>query len=434
LAQPPASPTAHHDQVTLLQVLSLRDFRLFLGGRLFGTLATQIQSVAVGWQIYEATKSPMALGFVGLAQFLPMFLLLLPAGDIADRVDRRLIAAASYFFQGVSVGLLGLLTWSGMAEHTVWPFYLALVIFGAARAFSGPALRAYVPLLVSKPQLPRAISISSALFQFGIIVGPALGGFIYILGPLAAYGTCFVLFLIVAVSFITIRTRHVPVPVEAGISSFTRVTAGISYIRRKPIIMGAVSLDLFAVLLGGAVALLPIYASDILHVGPEGLGLLRSGPAIGALVINFLIIARPPQRHAGLLMFACVAIFGIATIAFGLSENFMLSMGALLVMGGADMVSVWVRSTLIPLATPADKLGRVSAVDLLFISASNELGEFESGVMAGLLGTVPSVVFGGLGTLGVVGLWMWLFPDLRKVDRLMDVRPDDEDDPPPKPA
>jgi hypothetical protein len=198
--------------------------------------------------------------------------------------------------------------------------------------------------------------------------------------------------------------------------------------------MGAVSLDLFAVLLGGAVALLPIYASDILHVGPEGLGLLRSGPAIGALVINFLIIARPPQRHAGLLMFACVAIFGIATIAFGLSENFMLSMGALLVMGGADMVSVWVRSTLIPLATPADKLGRVSAVDLLFISASNELGEFESGVMAGLLGTVPSVVFGGLGTLGVVGLWMWLFPDLRKVDRLMDVRPDDEDEPPPKPA
>jgi MFS family permease len=423
----PSDAAAEKTPVTLMSVLALRDFRYFLTGRLFGTLATQIQSVAVGWQVYEITKSPMALGFVGLAQFLPMFVLLIPAGDVADRIDRRIVAALSYLAQAVSVAALGLFTWAGLAAHAIWPFYLALVVFGAARAFSGPALRAYVPLLVSKVALPRAISLSSALFQFGIIVGPALGGFIYILGPLAAYGTCFALFLAVAVSFFGIRTRHQPVPAEPGTTTFTRLTAGISYIRRKPIILGAVSLDLFAVLLGGAVALLPIYASDILHVGPEGLGLLRSGPAIGALLINFIIIARPPERHAGLFMFACVALFGLATIVFGLSEHFALSMAALFVMGGADMVSVWLRSTLIPLATPADKLGRVSAVDLLFISASNELGEFESGLMAGWLGTVPSVVVGGLGTIGVVALWMWLFPALRKVDRLMDVKPDDDD-------
>ena len=196
------------------------------------------------------------------------------------------------------------------------------------------------------------------------------------------------------------------------------------FIRRKPIVLGAVSLDLFAVLLGGAAALMPIFAADILHVGPEGLGILRSGPALGAVLINFTLIALPLYRHAGYAMFACVALFGLATITFGLSENFILSFAALLIMGGADMVSVYVRSTLIPLATPPEMLGRVSAVDMVFITASNELGEFESGVMAGWLGTVPSVVVGGLGTLGVVALWMWLFPELRKVDRLMDVKPD----------
>ena len=410
--------------VSLMSVLRLRDFRLFLTGRFLGTLGTQIQSVAVGWQVYEITKSPMALGFVGLAQFLPMVILLLPAGDIADRIDRRLVIAGSYFLQAISVALLIALTWTGTGTHTMWPFYLVLAIFGTARAFSGPALRAFVPLLVSKEQLPRGIAISSSSFQVAVIVGPALGGFIYIAGPLAAYGTCLVFFLGVAISFLAIRTQHQQQPIDPLLSAFGRLTAGIAYIRSKPIILGAISLDLFAVLLGGATALLPIFASDILHVGPQGLGLLRSAPAIGAVLINFLLIAMPLQRYTGLIMFGCVALFGVATIIFGVSENFMLSMGALLVMGAADMVSVYVRSTLIPLATPPEKLGRVSAVDLLFISASNELGEFESGVMAGLLGTVPSVVVGGLGTIGIVGLWMWLFPALRKVDKLMDVKPD----------
>jgi MFS family permease len=424
LSQPSARSGSEHDQITLLHVLSLRDFRFFLTGRFLGSLATQIQSVAVGWQIYEITKSPMSLGFVGLAQFLPMVILLLPAGDIADRVDRRLIAAVSYFMQGVSVSVIAALTWSGAVEHAIWPFYLALTLFGAARAFSGPATRAFVPLLVSKAQLPRAIAISSSTFLTATIVGPALGGLLYIWGPLVPYGVCLTFFLVVALAFLAIQTRHKQEPADPALTTFGRVTAGIAFIRRKPIVLGAVSLDLFAVLLGGAVALLPIYASDILHVGPEGMGLLRSGPAIGAVIINALLIAMPVQRYTGYVMFACVALFGVATITFGLSENFILSMGALLVMGGADMVSVYVRSTLIPLATPPEMLGRVSAVDMMFISASNELGEFESGVMAGWLGTVPSVVVGGLGTIGVVALWMWFFPALRKVDRLMDVTPD----------
>ncbi|MFZ3032453.1 MAG: MFS transporter [Parvibaculum sp.] len=420
------SPDQPPSAVSLWSVLALRDFRLFLSGRFLGSLATQIQSVAVGWQVYEITKSPMSLGFVGLAQFLPMVLLLLPAGDLADRFDRRLIAAASYIAQATSVAILALLTWTGMAAHAIWPFYLALALFGAGRAFSSPATRAFVPLLVSSAQMPRAIAVSSSAFITATVVGPALGGFIYILGPLAAYGVCFFSFLVVAFAFFAIRTRHEQQPVDPTLTAFGRLTAGIAYIRRKPIVMGAISLDLFAVLLGGAVALLPIYASDILHVGPEGLGLLRSGPAIGAVVINAVLIAMPVQRYTGYVMFACVALFGAATIVFGLSENFELSMAMLLVMGGADMVSVYVRSTLIPLATPPKMLGRVSAVDMMFISASNELGEFESGLMAGWIGTVPAVVVGGLGTIGIVGLWMWLFPALRKVDRLMDVKPDDD--------
>lgn len=408
--------------VTLRSVLGQRDFRLFLSGRFLGTLGAQIQSVAVGWQVYDITHSPMALGFVGLAQFLPMVLLILPAGDIADRIDRRLIVGASYFLQAVAIALLIVLT--RFETAVAWPFYIVLVLTGVSRAFAGPALRSFVPLLVSKHQLPRAIAISSSSFQVAVIGGPALGGFIYMGGPLAAYAACLACFLAVTTAFLFVRTRHEQQPADPTLTAFGRVTAGIAYIRQKPIILGAISLDLFAVLFGGATALMPVFARDILHVGPEGLGLLRSAPAIGAVLVNFLLIARPLHRHTGLIMFGCVAIFGVATIVFGLSESFPLSLAALVVMGGSDMVSVYVRSTLIPLATPQDKLGRVSAVDLLFISASNELGEFESGVTAGWFGTVPAVVIGGIGTIGVVALWMWLFPALRKVDRLMDVKPD----------
>lgn len=406
---------------SLESVLRVRDFRLFLTGRFLGTLGAQVQSVAVGWQVYDITRDPMALGFVGLAQFLPMVLLMLPAGDIADRIDRRLIVAASYLLQAAAIALLIALT--RMDAETASPFYLVLVLTGVSRAFAGPALRAFVPLLVSKEQLPRAIALSSSTFQVAVVAGPALGGVIYILGPEAAYGACLLFFLAVVALFAAVRTRHAQVPVDPTLSAFGRLTAGIAYIRTQPIVLGAISLDLFAVLLGGAAALMPIFARDILHVGPEGLGLMRSAPAIGSTLVSFLLIALPLQRRTGLLMFACVAIFGFATIVFGLSKIFLLSLAALVVMGAADMVSVYVRSTLVPLATPADKLGRVSAVDLLFISASNELGEFESGLTAGWFGTVPAVVIGGVGTIGVVALWMWLFPELRKVDRLSDVKP-----------
>ncbi len=408
-------------KTSLQSVLRVRDFRIFLAGRFLGTLGSQIQSVAVGWQIYDLTHSATALGFVGLAQFLPMVLLILPAGDVADRVDRRLIVAVSYTLQALAIALLIVLT--RMEATTVWPFYLVLVLTGVSRAFAGPALRSFVPLLVDKEQMPRAIALSSSSFQVAVIGGPALGGIIYIWGPVAAYGACLAFFVAVAIAFIAVRTQHRQQPADPTLSAFGRVTAGIAYIRTQPIVLGAISLDLFAVLLGGATALLPIYARDILHVGPEGLGLMRSAPAGGAMLVNLMLIWWPLQRRTGLAMFACVGLFGAATIVFGLSETFFVSLAALFVMGGADMVSVFVRSTLVPLATPPEKLGRVSAVDLIFISASNELGEFESGMVAGWIGTVPAVVVGGLGTIGVVALWMWLFPALRKVDRLTDVKP-----------
>ncbi|MGX1197174.1 MFS family permease [Parvibaculum sp. MBR-TMA-1.3b-4.2] len=407
---------------TLGQLMRNRDLVFYLSGRFAATLAMLIQSVAVGWQIYDLTGSALALGFVGLAQFLPMVVLTLPAGDIADRVDRRLIVGAATLTEAASAGALIWLTVTGAT--TPGYFYAVLVAFGCARAVMAPAARSFVPMLVTAHELPRAIAVSSSTFQVAVIAGPALGGAIYIFGPAAAYGTCAVLFALSCLTFSLIRKPQAAEEQQGpAISGIERVMAGIAFMRRTPIVLGAISLDLFAVLLGGAVALLPVFAKDILHVGPEGLGLMRSGPAIGALLVNFLIIWKPPSRHTGLWMFGCIGLFGVATIVFGLSTHFLLSLGALVAMGGADMVSVYVRSTIIPLATPRVMLGRVSAVEMLFIGGSNELGEFESGVTAAWFGTVPAVIIGGLGTLGVVGLWMWLFPDLRKVDRLEDVKP-----------
>lgn len=415
------SPSASRDLTRPENLFWVRDFQFFLLGRFVGTLGMMVQSVAVGWHVYNLTSSPLALGYVGLAQFLPIIMFTLSAGDIADRVDRRLIVALGGAVQAISSLWLIVLTLRGVADVR-W-FYAALFVFGVARAFAVPASRSFVPLLVAKQQIPRAIAISSSIFQSSAIMGPALGGALYVFGPATTYIASALLFLTMTLSFSLIKTKPVPVIADPGISTLARVMAGVSYIRHSPIVLGAVSLDLFAVLLGGAVALLPIFARDILHVGPEGLGVLRSAPAIGALLLNFLIIARPPQRHTGLLMFGCIALFGITIIIFGLSTNFWLSLGALTIMGSADMVSVYVRSTLVPLATPVAMLGRVTAVEMLFIGASNELGEFESGLTAGWFGTVPAVIIGGIGTLGIVAIWMWLFPDLRKVDKLADVKP-----------
>jgi MFS family permease len=402
--------------------LSHRDFRRYLSAGFLAILAIQIQSVAVSWQIYSIARTPLALGYVGLFQFLPMMACTIPAGHLADRFDRRLILVISYLFSAIAAG--GFLMLAMTRTTVIWPFYAVLTLFGTARAFAGPASQSFVPLLVPPDQFPQAVAWNSSTSQVAVIAGPAIGGAIYILGPAVDYGVCLLLFLTIAIVILGIESRSARYEVEADTTIFERITAGVAYVWRKPLILGAFSLDLFAVLLGGATALLPVYARDILHVGPLGLGVLRSAPALGAAMLGLMLgqmVRR--QRHAGLAMFACVAIFGIATIVFGLSENFTLSMAALFVLGASDMVSVYVRTTLTQLATPDAMRGRVSAVNRLFVGASNELGEFESGVTATWFGTVPAVVIGGVGTLVIVAVWYRLFPSLREVDRLSEVTP-----------
>ena len=398
-----------------------RDFLIFLACRFLATSAMQVLSVAVGWQIYAIARDPLALGLVGLSQFVPMFLLTLPAGDIADRVDQRLIYALAL---GVAAlcGLLLLVLSLGHPAAT-WPFYTILALFGAARGFTGPAGSSLLAFLVPLERLPKAIGWNSTAFQTAVIAGPALGGFLYVLGPVTAYAVCAACFLGAALGVTTLGGRRHMVEPAGGTTALSRVSEGIRFVRTRPVVLGALSLDLFAVLLGGAAALLPAFARDILHVGPQGLGLLRSAPAAGAALMAIAFGRRPLERHAGRMMFGAVALFGVATIVFGLSTNFVLSLAALFVLGASDMVSVFIRASLIQIATPDAMRGRVSAVNMLFIGASNELGEFESGLTASWWGTVPAVIVGGLGTLVVVAIWMWGFPPLRKVDRLTDVAP-----------
>lgn len=410
--------------------LRRRNVAIFLTVRFLSTLAMLVQSVAVAWQVYELTNDPLALGYVGLAQFIPMFAFGLPAGDVADRFNRGHILAASYAVQALTAGALLWVTMSG--ETNVAIIYAILVVFGIARAFSGPAGQSFIPLLVPVSELPRAVAWSTSSFHVAVIVGPALGGFaIDYGGPLSAYWACFGLFIGAALSILLINVRTPKRVTREDGTTRERLIAGIAYVRSKPLILGSVSLDLFAVLLGGVTALLPIFAKDILHVGPDEFGLLRSGPAIGATVVSIILGFFPLQRHSGPWLFASVGLFGVATVIFGLSKDYNLSLLMLIILGAADMISVYIRISLVQIATPDNMRGRVSAVSLMFINASNELGEFESGVLARLLGVVPSVIFGGCGTLAIVGLWAWLFPDLRKVDRLTDVEPQLPD--PPKP-
>jgi MFS family permease len=398
-----------------------RDFRQYLASTFLATIAVMIQSVAVAWQVYDLAREPLALGYVGLVQFLPLALFALPAGALADRVDRRVMLAATYLLQTVSSLLFVAMALA--PPHNIWPFYAVLALFGSARAFAAPASQSLLPRLVTEEQFPRAVALTSSTRQTAAIVGPALGGAIYLLGPAIAYATCVACFVAVAILVATLRVRGTPTP-PATTTRLGHLTAGVVYIWRKPVILGAISLDLFAVLLGGAAALLPIYARDILQVGPIGLGLLRSAPALGAATLGLTLARRPLGAKVGINMFACVAGFGCATVVFGLSRNFALSLAALVILGATDMVSVYVRESLVQLATPDAMRGRVSAVNYLFVGASNELGEFESGVTAAWFGTVPSVVIGGLGTIAVVLLWMLMFPDLRKVNSLSDVIPE----------
>jgi MFS family permease len=397
-----------------------RDFRLFLGVRVVSTLAVMIQSVAVGWQVYDMERTPLALAWVGLAEFVPMFLLTLPAGAVVDHTDQRKVLAAAFFIQALSAALL--LTLSVMHVRVAWAFYAVIAVFGVARGFYGPSAQSLLAFLVPRERLPKSIALSASVFQAAVIAGPALGGFIYALGPVPTYGACLTAYCGAAVATATFGGRRNP-PQPGGAGPVARVREGLSFVFSRPVVLGAISLDLFAVLLGGAVALLPVFARDILHVGPQGLGALRSATAVGATCTALLLARFPIKRHTGHRMFAAVALFGVATIVFGLSRNMYLSMAALVVLGVADQISVYVRSSLIQLATPDAMRGRVSAVNMLFIGASNELGEFESGVTAAWFGTVPAVVVGGIGTLIVVGLWMRFFPHLRRVDRLDSVLP-----------
>ncbi|HEY0282720.1 MAG TPA: MFS transporter [Rhizomicrobium sp.] len=398
-----------------------RDLAFFLSGRFLGTVAMQVQSVAIGWQVYEIERTPLALGLVGLCQFLPMFLLTLPAGEITDRLNQRVVLAAAMVLQGVCGALfLGL---SLAHVETAAAFYAVLVLFGAARGFSGPAGQSLLAFLVPPERLARSIAVNSSIFMVAVIAGPALGGFLYALGPVATYSVCVVGFLATSVLTGTLGGRRVTKAVAADAGRLARVVEGIRFVRTRPVVFGAISLDLFAVLLGGATALLPVFARDILFVGPIGLGLLRSAPAVGAAMIALALAGRPIERGTGWKMFAAVAVFGVATIVFGLSRNFTLSLCALFVLGASDMVSVFIRQALVNFATPDEMRGRVGSVNVLFIGASNELGELESGLMAAWFGTIRAVVIGGLGTLAVVAAWMKLFPPLRTVDRLSDVAP-----------
>jgi MFS family permease len=390
------------------------DFRRYQLARLFTVMATEMQSVAVGWQIYEITRRPLDLGLVGLVQFAPVLLLFLVAGHAADHFNRRNIIAICYVLMGLTSATLLWITKRG--NPSVHEIYGALLILGVARAFNGPAGQSIIPSIVPEEHFPNAVAWSSTVFQTATIVGPAFGGLVYAAfrGPAAVYLCALVaaIIAILAVSKIQLRPslrRREPV-------SLNTVLAGIRYIWEHKVILGSISLDLFAVLLGGAVALLPVYAKEILHTGPWGVGILRSSPGVGALLTALLLANRPLRRRAGATMLWCVAGFGVATIAFGLSRNLIVSILSLLLCGAADMVSVIVRGTLVQLSTPDAMRGRVSAVNSIFIGASNEVGQFESGITAQWFGAVPAVLLGGVGTIVVVGVWAWMFPELRKAD------------------
>ncbi len=404
--------------VAFWAAFSHRQFRLFQVARLLAALATQMQSVAIGWQVYAVTGRPLDLAWVGLAQFFPPLLLSLITGHVADRVERRRILLACHAAMAVlSLALLGLARAGGTQLLAI---YAVLVGVGVARAFLGPANQSILPSLVPAAHFPNAVTWSSFFWQAAMVVGPSAGGVLYATagGPALVYATAAACSL-GAFAFLAAMAPIVPKS-KAAPPTWESVLAGVRYVLGNQIVLGAISLDLFAVLLGGATALLPIYAHDVLHLGPWALGALRSAPAAGAALTGVALAVFPIERRAGAKMLACVALFGAATVVFGVSTSFPLSLVALVVVGASDMVSVVVRSSLIQLATPDAMRGRVSAVNMVFIGASNELGEFESGLTAQWFGAVPSVVLGGVGTLMVVVLWVWRFPRLGRVDRLQD--------------
>jgi hypothetical protein len=383
-----------------------------MAARVLITAASEMQAVAVGWQVFGLTHRPLDLGLIGLAQFLPGILLFLPAGHTADHVSRKQIIACCYAGFALCSAMLLSFTLHGMTH--VWPVFMVMTLNGVVRAFNGPAAQSFLPLIVPEEHFQNAVSWASSMFQTSVIIGPTLGGLLYAWtgSPLPVYATAMsayvlAIYLVSRLQLATIPRLRVPVSLET-------VLSGLTFIRHHPLILGAMSLDLFAVLLGGAVALLPVYAHDILHVGAQGLGMLRGAPAAGAVLMAIAVAHWPPRKRAGLAMLAGVFGFGIGTLIFGLSRSFWLSLAALAMCGACDMVSVIVRHTLIQMDTPDAMRGRVSAVNMVFIGASNEVGQFESGITAQWFGAVPAVVLGGIGTILIVFAWAGLFAGLRR--------------------
>jgi MFS family permease len=396
-----------------------RDFALFWVALAVSAFAVSMTLVAIGWQVYEVRENPLDLGLVGLAEFLPLLLLALPAGHLADRVPRRFLYA---FMVTIDVAVsLGLLVVTVLGAGSVWPFFALAFLMGIGSSIGAPAGRALTPSLVPQDLLVRALALRSVAFQLSLVAGPAVGGLLFAVRAEIVYVTAIVLSLGALGCVLALRGGREPAAV--GIEGFHDMLAGVRLIGRTRVLLGAISLDLFAVLFGGAVALLPVFAKDVLHVGPEGLGLLRSAPAVGSFTASLVIARRPVRQRAGRTLFVVVALFGACMIVFGLSRAMWLSLLVLALGGAFDLVSVVLRSTILPLVTPDELRGRVTAVEMVFISASNELGAFESGVAAALVGAVPAVVIGGIATIAVAGLWWKLFPALARVDRLDDLRP-----------
>ena len=401
---------------------SFANYRAFWLARFCTTIGGMMLVVIIGWQVYDlarATMDPKAaaslLGLIGLAQFVPLLLLTLVVGYVADRIDRRWIARAAITLELGCAVVLGVLALNG--QVTLAALFTVAVLLGVGRAFIAPAMSALAPNLVPREILPTAIAWNSIGWQTGAVIGPPRGAYLYAVSPATPYLAAAVLFTVALLAVFSITP--VPRPPKSELSPWQATVAGLHYVRHNRIVLGAISLDLFAVLLGGATAMLPIFARDILHVGVEGLGPLRAAPAFGAALTALILAWHPLETRVGVKMFASVALFGIATIVFGLSTNWHLSLAALAVLGAADMISVYVRSSLIQLHTPDAMRGRVSAVSSLFVSSSNELGEAESGFTAALFGPVEAVVIGGIGAVVVTGLWAWHFPELRRADRFV---------------
>ena len=403
-------------------MLRERDYRRLLGSSIAYGFGREMVFVAVGWQVYAIDRNPLHLGLIGLAEFLPLLLLVLPAGALADRVSRKLVYLGSLLVDAVITALLLLVSLSG--AESLWPFLVLSFASGCSAAVGNPAIRSMWPTLVPVELLTRALALRSTVFQGTVVAGPAVGGLLFAIRPELVYGTAIVLMLLAAAATVRIGEREIEqAPADMVGSRLVGLLAGLRFVKRTPIMLGAISLDLVAVLFGGAVALLPLFARDVLETGPVGLGVLRSAPAVGALLAGIMLTRRPLQGAAGRKLLVVVAVFGASMVAFGLSEVFALSFAALAVGGFADMISMNIRSSIAALATPDALRGRVNAVESVFISASNELGAFESGVAAALVGAVPAVVIGGSLTIAAALLWPRLFPAMARIDRLEQLHP-----------